>query len=211
MIKDEVKGLKIMPTNGKELLPVALIGLGVRLVAFNMSKSGKSNGRSFTGNGHSANGKSTGMSTGMSSGDKSMESEKGEMNGRTLEGLKNTAGKAYDKLGSSVTSARDKVLDMVGATSDRSKGIYDKNPLAVGLAAAALGTTIGFALPLTAIEERIMKPTSRGLISQIEETAHEGIDRIQNAAEEVISGASEASEKRPEPMATPLQAVSKNA
>jgi len=82
-------------------------------------------------------------------------------------------GSATDAAGDAVDEARrfagqvpEGIQDVtrdVGYTTQR---VFDENPLAVGVAAVAVGAAIGMALPATRTERRVLGPTTERFVDQ---------------------------------------------
>jgi ElaB/YqjD/DUF883 family membrane-anchored ribosome-binding protein len=115
---------------------------------------------------------------------------------------------AADRIGSTMSGAADQVGQTAGQVGDKLGGVagsmgqtasefpqqagyavsratnqvarfLDENPLGAGLIAVAAGATVGLLLPSTPIEREKLGETRDQLVSQVETTAHEAIDKVE--------------------------------
>lgn len=110
----------------------------------------------------------------------------------TAEKVAEKADQAYEKVTNAATTtlsrtsdAASKVYERVGEFGSTAQETYDRyldeRPLAVAAAAAAVGAAIGFALPSTSYEGRIMGEASENIRSKAEETASGLVDKAKDA------------------------------
>jgi ElaB/YqjD/DUF883 family membrane-anchored ribosome-binding protein len=85
-------------------------------------------------------------------------------------------GSATDAAGDVIQDARriagqvpEGVQDVTREVSNTTERIFDENPLAVGMAAVAVGAAIGMSLPATRTERRMLGPTTTRFVDQAQE------------------------------------------
>jgi ElaB/YqjD/DUF883 family membrane-anchored ribosome-binding protein len=100
------------------------------------------------------------------------EDARDELGRRTSQAV----GSASDAAGDVIEDARriagqvpEGVQDVTREVSNTTERIFDENPLAVGMAAVAVGAAIGMALPATRTERRVLGPTTNRLVDQAQE------------------------------------------
>ena len=120
------------------------------------------------------------------------------------EKISNKAGSAYetitDKAGSALDTINQKASDTYAGATDLASRTYGKvgefgtsakenydryveeKPLAVAAAAVAVGAAIGFAIPSTRYEGRLMGEARDDLLSKAEDTASELVDKAKQVA-----------------------------
>ncbi len=199
-VGDEVTHSGAFRTLRKNPLPLALIGVGAGLLAYQAYAKGKSshrgNGRDFDGRyGHS------GDSGFRSAGDTISGSA-----GRAFDGISNTAGNALesvkgvaanaydnvsDKLGTAYSSAGEmtnRAYERVGEVGTIAHEKYDEyleeNPLALGAVALAVGAAVGFAIPSTKYEGKLMGDARENLVQRAQDAAGSLVDKAKQVASE---------------------------
>lgn len=104
--------------------------------------------------------------------------------GSTLQGVTEKARNAYSSAGEAV----NKAYDAAGEYGSRAYDTYDyyveENPLAVGAVAAALGAAIGFAIPASQFESRMMGEASRNVMQKAQDAAGDIVNRAKQVADE---------------------------
>ena len=93
---------------------------------------------------------------------------------------------------SSVRARTRQGLSAVGSrarqTSTRATGAFQsalrENPLAVGVAAVAVGSVVGLALPVTSTEQQYMGETRDQLMDRASSVARETVEKVQRVAED---------------------------
>jgi ElaB/YqjD/DUF883 family membrane-anchored ribosome-binding protein len=199
--RDGVKQTSMGKTIMANPLPFALIGAGSALLIYNRySKKGRPDRMSkYRTQEYFAPAESGHESAGFVS--------------NTAEKFSDTAGSAYEtvstKAGAAMETISRKANDTYAGAADMASRAYDKvgefgssakesydhyveeKPLAVAAAALAVGAAVGFAIPSTNYEGRMMGDARDELLSKAENTATEFVDK----AKEVASDAAQAVSK----------------
>jgi Protein of unknown function (DUF3618) len=155
-------------------LPLALIGLGVGLLLFGGSKSRSSN-RSYRYGKFADKGQSSGDST-----IKTAQKKLGE----TYDSISQTAGDAYASAGDAASQSYQKVGEYGSQVRDTYNRQIEENPLAVGVAAFAVGAVLGLAIPSTDYESQLMGETRQNLVQKVQSSANDLIDKVKDVAGE---------------------------
>src|SRR5688500_8778664 len=130
----------------------------------------------------------------------------GETAGRAYDGISDTAGNALESVKGAATTAYDTVSDKLGnvysSAGDVTQRAYDRvgevgtmahekydqyieeNPLAVGAVALAVGAAVGFAIPSTRYEGKLMGDARENLVSRAQEAAGTLVDKAKQVANE---------------------------
>lgn len=91
-----------------------------------------------------------------------------------IEGVKNTAGNTYQKIGDLGNTAREKYDHYI-----------EENPLAVGVAALAVGAAIGLAMPSTSYENELFGQANANLRAKAEEVTRDAFEKVQHLASDL--------------------------
>jgi len=199
-ISSEVSNSSIVRTAARNPFPFILIGLGAGLLAY----------QTYSGSGRRVQGRRRLASMGGEDYQRELEArnEPGTLDalGNKVSDLTGTvsdaAGSAYDRVSTAVggaySSAGDvvgkaygKVGDLTAVASDKYDYYIEENPLAVGAVALALGAAVGFAIPASSFESRVMGPAREQLMGKAQDTASDLIDKTKNAVLEAGSTISE--------------------
>lgn len=181
--------------------PLLLIGVGAGLLAYQSYSGGRSrrSSRYLSGRYDAEYGRSEGLNLG--------ESSTGESyTGKAYNRISDTASGAYQsvsgavsnayegvsgKLGDAYSSASDaasRALDTAGEYKDKAYETYDyyldENPLAIGAVALAMGAAVGFAIPATRFEGRVMGEARENLLNKAQDMAGDLVDRAKHVAGE---------------------------
>jgi ElaB/YqjD/DUF883 family membrane-anchored ribosome-binding protein len=192
--RDGVKQTSMGKTIMANPLPFALIGAGSAMLIYNS---------------YSKKGRTSQMSRYRTKEYLPVQGEGSSTAGK----LSDKAGSAYEAISDKATTAMDtisqKASDTYAGAADMASRAYDKvgefgssakesydhyveeKPLAVAAAALAVGAAVGFAIPSTTYEGRMMGDARDELLSKAEDTATELVDK----AEEVASDAAQAVSK----------------
>jgi len=76
--------------------------------------------------------------------------------------------------------------DRAHAVQHRFSAYFEENPLVVGIAALAVGTAIGLAIPRTQVEDGWLGKTRDNVVDRAEQFAHEKLQRVGEKAEQVV-------------------------
>jgi len=212
-VGDEVSHSGAFKAVKKNPLPLALIGLGAGLLAYqsyNGKSSGRGNGRSYGKNFYDGRPADYAMPG-------STKSGIGETASRAFDGISDKAGAALESVSSSTSAALDSVSNTAGAAYDSVTGAvsnaytgagelatraydrageygtiaYDKydevleeNPLALGAIAIAIGAAVGFSIPSTTYEGKVMGEARENLVQRAQDAAGTLVEKAKNVAAE---------------------------
>ncbi len=202
-IGDGVTHSGALKTVTKNPVPFALIGIGAGLLAyqsFGRSSSRKSygygNGAGFT-SGSGGNGESTFDSAKQSIGDATSRVYDGisDKAGAALESVTSAAGSAYEGVTGAVSDVYTGAGEFANRAYDRAGNYgtvahekYDEyleeNPLALGAIALAVGAAVGFAIPSTYYEGKLMGEARETLVQKAQDAAGSLVDKAKQVATE---------------------------
>jgi len=122
--------------------------------------------------------------------------------GDVAETVQNKAGHvvefAHDKAGQVVDQVQETMSEIGTRTTDHAREMaqgfhrtLEHNPLLVGAVAMGIGAAIGFMMPETQPENRLMGETRDRLVENVQHTAHEVADKVQTVASETLDTAKE--------------------
>ena len=161
------------------VLPIVLIGTGVGLMVMNR-RSGSAT-RAKSGNGaRTGNG---------SAGDQ--PNAEGSKVVQAIDGVKSVASDTYQRMGSAVSSTASRLGDAASSGKEMYADYYQRNPLAVGAVAAALGVAVGVALPITEAESEALGETGATVKQKVQAVAEGAIDRVKESAETLVDNIAE--------------------
>jgi len=191
----------------KNPFPFALIGLGTGLLVYQSmnwkSSSRRGNGRA-SGRGFYED--NTPARNDEVSAFRSAKRSVGDVSGRAYDGISDkassayetvskTAGSAYDSVTGAVNSAYTGAGEMANRAYDRA-GEYgnlayekydetlEEHPLALGAIALAVGAAVGFAIPSTNYEGRVMGEARENLVQRTQDAAGSLVDKAKQVANE---------------------------
>ena len=193
-------------TMRKNPFPLALIGLGTGLLVYQAYNSGSSskhgNGRyrrndEDYGRGNMESNRWSLGSAGASIGDATSRAYDGvtDKASAALEGVSNTASTAYETVSGAVSTAYSRADDVAHKAYERA-GEYgqlahekydqylEENPLALGALAVAVGAAVGFAIPSTRYEGKLMGDAREQLMQRAQDAAGTLVDRAKHVASE---------------------------
>jgi ElaB/YqjD/DUF883 family membrane-anchored ribosome-binding protein len=151
-------------------IPVALIGLGLGMIAMRAFRGG--NGYDY---------EETKRSAGLS------KMHDMPTTG-TLNRVKGTASDLAHRSTETLNNLGTKAKDTASSLGTRVEHMFRENPLAIGAVAVAAGTAVGLMLPATKFESEYIGETSERLVDKAQEVARETIDKVQNAAQHMTEG-----------------------
>jgi ElaB/YqjD/DUF883 family membrane-anchored ribosome-binding protein len=124
---------------------------------------------------------------------------------------------AQDKVGDLAAQAQDKVQDTAGQVAgqvqdtagqladtaqygaQRAQGAFQQalhsNPLAVGVAAVAVGAAIGLSIPETDKENELLGETRDGVMQQAQQTVQEKAQQVHTVAQQAVGAAKDAAQE----------------
>lgn len=190
--------------------PFALIGLGAGLLvyqSYNRSDKGRDGRRSFEGRGElnraalasasrtSAADTTGGMLDGVTDRANAALGSVTNAAGTAYEGVTSAAGTAYEGVTGAVSTAYTGAGDLANKAYDRAGEFgtvayekYDEyleeNPLALGALAVAVGAAVGFAIPSTQYEGKLMGEARENLVQRAQDAAGSLVDKAKQVATE---------------------------
>jgi len=109
---------------------------------------------------------------------------------------------ATSSAGSAISSVAHRAADGAGAVKTRATDYYQVNPIAFGVAAIAIGTAVGLAIPRTRVENNLMGGVRDDLVDKVvgtaRDAAHGVLDKAESAAQQLTSGKTDEFGERPE-------------
>lgn len=186
-ISDEILNTSIVRTAKNNPLPFILIGAGAGLLAYQTyAGKGKGDSRRHEFGRHRP---------------LEIDADRGKI-GAVTDTVTAAAGTAYDKVSGAVDSAYSGVGDAAGQAYNKAgelgtaaKEKYDyyveENPLAVGAVALALGAAVGFAIPATRYEGNLMGQARQDLMSKVQTTASDLLDKTKQAGTDAVAAVTE--------------------
>jgi ElaB/YqjD/DUF883 family membrane-anchored ribosome-binding protein len=168
-------------------IPVALIGLGLGMLAMRSYRGGSDYGTRYTTprrrqyfrGDEMPYGEGMGTSTGT-------RTNTGTNTGAsTFNQMKETASDLADRSTTALSNLGTRAKDSASTAGRRFGELLRENPLAVGAVAVAAGTAVGLALPSTRFENEYVGEASERLVDKAQEVAREAIDKVQSAAQQM--------------------------
>ncbi|HVI72547.1 MAG TPA: DUF3618 domain-containing protein [Pyrinomonadaceae bacterium] len=151
-------------------IPVALIGLGLGMIAMRAFRRG--NGYDYD----------------------ETRSSRSRMQRQSLTSTETPYGWHETQQPGTVNRVKETASDLAHRSTEalnnlgtKTKGMLRENPLAVGAVAVAAGTAVGLMLPTTRFESEYIGETSERLVDKAQEVAREAIDKVQNVAEQQMA------------------------
>ena len=201
-VGDGVSHTGAFRTVKKNPFPYALIGLGAGLLAYqtfgksSRKGNGYGNGRSLY-DGPRGESRSSFDSAKQSIGDATGRVYDGisEKANTALESVSNVAGPAYENVSGAVGNVYSGAGDLAQRAYDRA-GEYgtiahekydeylEENPLALGAIAVAVGAAVGFAIPATHYEGKLMGEARENLVQKAQDAAGSLVDKAKQVASE---------------------------
>jgi hypothetical protein len=202
-VGDDVKHSGAFQAARKNPLPFALIGIGAGLLAYQSfgGSSRRANGRTYPKGVYDyENGETTSTKLGSAKraiGDTAHRAYDGitEKAHGALETVSTAAESGYEKVTETVSNAYSGAGELAHRAYERAGEYgtiahekYDKtleeNPLALGAVALAIGAAVGFAIPSTRYEGKLMGDARDQVIRRAQSAAGELVDRAKHVAGE---------------------------
>ena len=156
---------------GSNPAPLAIVGVGLGLLLFNLMQKKKSAAK-YRYRQNSAQKEAI----------QSDESQTlGEKAGKLYENVSQQAGSAYETASDKASKAYDKLGKIGGHLQNQYQQRLAGNPLAGGVIALAAGAAIGALVPLSDYENELMGEARNQLMAQAQEAANGTIEKVQQA------------------------------
>lgn len=213
-VGDALTDSGIVQTIRRNPLPFALIGLGIGMLAMQSRRrssyatpsysydyeagnytEGEYGGREGNGGNRRSTLRSATKSVGSAAstavgsvGNVASSAYSGVTNaaGSAYEGLTSAAGSAYEGIGSGIGTVGTQARQIAGTAQDQYEYHIEENPLAVGAVALALGAAVGFMIPSTQTESRLVGEYRDELMSKAGDMARGALDKVQEVAGEAV-------------------------
>jgi len=104
--------------------------------------------------------------------------------GAAYEGVSSAAGKTYKGVGSAAGYAVDKAGDLGGQVKENYDYYIEESPLVVGVVALVIGAAVGYAIPLTQIENEYMGEYRDNIVEKAQASAQDAIGTVKQMAGE---------------------------
>ena len=170
-------------------IPVALIGLGLGMLAMRAYRRG--NGYSYDDRSQTGSRMDrqnlTGGQTQLGSGRRQYDLGHTQYTGSTMSQVKETASDLAHRSTEALNNLSTRAKDTASSFGTRCAHVLRENPLAVGAVAIAAGTAVGLILPTTRFETEYIGETGERLVDKAQEVARETIDKVQNVAEQQMA------------------------
>ena len=177
-------GSTILDTIRQNPVPAALIGLGLGWFFMNGSSGGRPPHRAHSAD-HYWRG-SSGQGTHQSDGGVgSMARQAQEQAGELVAGVQEQAGELVGGVQDQAGELADTALHQAQQAQGRVQRMAHDNPLMAGAVALAVGSAVGFALPETNWEDRVMGETRDSLMGQAQTITEDTMQKAQRVADEV--------------------------
>ena len=171
-------------------IPVALIGLGLGMLAMRAFRKG--NGYDYEDRMRTSSRMDRQSLTGGQTqyGRGQRQNDVGQTHytsGSTLSHVKETASDLAHRSTDALNNLSTRAKDTASSLGNRFGQVLRENPLAVGAVAIAAGTAVGLVLPTTRFETEYIGETSERLVDRAQEVARDAIDKVQNAAQQQMA------------------------
>jgi len=111
----------------------------------------------------------------------------GEIAGQTSSAVRDAARRSSQRVADLARRGREGVGDMAYRTQNQFDRMLNENPLALGLAALALGAVVGMALPSTETENEYLGETRDSLVDKAKNLAQQTAEQITSNVEQMAS------------------------
>ena len=165
-------------------IPVALIGLGLGMLAMRRFRGG---------NGYDYETRRTTPrvrrpnTLGQMQYETTGSLDTGTSSTGTLSQVRETASDLATRSTNALSDLGIKAKDSVSTIGTRFGQVLRENPLAVGAVAVAAGTAVGLVLPSTRFESEYIGEASERLVDKAEDVARGALDKVQSAAQQMTS------------------------
>lgn len=169
-------------------IPVALIGLGLGMIAMRAYRRGNGYDYDDMSRGSSPRMRRQSLSTtgGESEYDYGWDRTQ-HTSGGSLNRVKETASDLAHRSTEAITDLGTRAKDTASSLGTRCGQMLRENPIACGVVAVAAGTAVGLLLPSTRFESEYIGETSGKLMDKAQEVAREAIDKVQSVAEQQMT------------------------
>jgi ElaB/YqjD/DUF883 family membrane-anchored ribosome-binding protein len=170
-------------------VPVALVGIGLGMLALNKRNTGQSSYRSSL---NTRPGSYDPYPSDRSGEDQASWTDRAQ---NVVSGVAETARGAADATRRQFQDVRDQAAQGARAATGTFRTTLDENPMALGVAALAAGVIVGLTVPATHVEDEYMGEARDRLVDQAKSVAQEAAQKIQHVAAEAGNTAKEAAQK----------------
>jgi ElaB/YqjD/DUF883 family membrane-anchored ribosome-binding protein len=183
-------GAGVVDTIKRNPVPAALAAVGIGWLVLSRS-DGRSSGRRSFRDRSTDRWTSPTLSTsdyGASSDDwqdelRRRSDDVGDMLGDATSNARRSAADTFDSVQDRAGSAADTVTSSASDALSSAQGAMERNPLAFGAIALAVGTAVGLALPASSAEKRIMGSAGGQLIDKVESAVSQPLDEMRRQQE----------------------------
>jgi ElaB/YqjD/DUF883 family membrane-anchored ribosome-binding protein len=165
-------------------IPLAFVGLGLGLLAMNKRRASSSVHSSGRASDPSFVDRASSVMGGVA------DSARGAATGVT-----DKARAAAGTLRDAASTGADTARQQVSQVSERVRGTFGENPMALGLAAVAAGALVGMSLPSTRVEGQYLGQTRDKLFDQAKSMAQEMVGKVQRVTEQAGETVKDAAQK----------------
>ncbi|HKP70169.1 MAG TPA: DUF3618 domain-containing protein [Pyrinomonadaceae bacterium] len=189
-VGDEVSHSNAFRVVRSNPFPLALIGLGAGLLAYQAyNRGGSSRGpRQLAGRDENTGRSSRGLVgrayEGISDRAGNAVDSVSEKANATYESVSGALSDAYTGAGDAANRAYDRLGEYGTIAHDKYDEYIEENPLAVGAVAMALGAAVGFAIPSTRYEGQVMGQARENVVQKVQDAAGTLVDKAKHAATE---------------------------
>ncbi|MCC6347819.1 MAG: DUF3618 domain-containing protein [Nitrospirales bacterium] len=183
-------GSTIVDTIRQNPVPAALVGIGLSWLLIRRPGGDGGNGHDRAVGGYPSDGETAGYETTEEEyrSRKGVEESSAGVRERTRR-MKEQARRQMQRVGS-------RAQERAQQTKGQFNSLLESNPLALGLAALAIGAAIGLSIPETRKERELMGGASSDLRGKTRETARDTMQKMQRVAEEAARTAKEEAQKQ---------------
>ena len=172
--------------------PLALIGIGAGLLAYQAYSGGARYGNGRRGrqlrardeNDAGGRGLASRAYDGISDRAESAYNSVSDTANATYESVSGAVSNAYSGAGDVAHRAYDRLGEYGTMAYDKYDEYIEENPLAVGAVALAVGAAVGFALPSTRYEGELMGEARENVMQRVQDAAGTFVDKAKHAATE---------------------------